>query len=740
MNGKTVLTVTVILLLSAAAPVRAESAAPSLQKAAYQEETVGDLDAAIEIYEQILSAAEASRPHLAQAYYRLGMCYLKKGQKEKSAQAFGKLVEQFPEQKELNAAVRKRLAKLGQPRPGTVVRRIWAKAVGYTGAISPDGRYYTYVDWNTGNLDLYEFASGKKQVLAKGSWEQGEWADNAVFSPDGRQVAYCWFKDRQSQIRVINVDGTAPRVLYRGAYMVLKDWSANGKHIVARFGDKTITREIAFISVEDGTRRVVKKIDSRLDRGTSMSLSPDGQYLAYSLEQEPSSVKRDIFLLAVDGGSDTPLVEHPADDFVLGWSPDGHRLIFASDRNGPMGVWVLPVADGKAQGEPQVVNLQMGSFSPLGLTRDGSLYYSIYSGWAAVYVTELDPETGKVLRQPQRVFREFEGSNYRGPDWSADGRYLVASSKRLDQIVLCIHDLQTGKVRVVRPKLRALDYRRLRWSPDGRWLLGRGRDSKGGGGLVKIDARTGDVSTLPWRRSWEAEWAPDGQAVFHATRVGHRIGRRNLETGESVVLYTDPEHFATEAVFKRMDKNGDGRFTKDDFPFRSFLGADANSDGAITIEEFTAFSKDLWKERAKQGRPTPYVGPAKAWAVSPDGKRLAFSATGALHVLSVADGVLREVTKAKNVGSIAWTPDGRYLLYATATRGEEKNQLWRVEVAGGEPQKLEIAMPYLGSVRVHPDGRRIAFYAQARPERNEVWVMENFLPPLKGEENQGGSQ
>ena len=70
------------------------------------------------------------------------------------------------------------------------------------------------------------------------------------------------------------------------------------------------------------------------------------------------------------------------------------------------------------------------------------------------------------------------------------------------------------------------------------------------------------------------------------------------------------------------------------------------------------------------------------------------------------------------------------MLYATSTRGEEKNQLWRVAVAGGEPQKLEIAMPGLGHLRVHPNGRRIAFDAEAQPERIEVWVMKNFLPQL----------
>jgi Tol biopolymer transport system component len=34
-------------------------------------------------------------------------------------------------------------------------------------------------------------------------------------------------------------------------------------------------------------------------------------------------------------------------------------------------------------------------------------------------------------------------------------------------------------------------------------------------------------------------------------------------------------------------------------------------------------------------------------------------------------------------------------------------------------------------MRVHPDGRRIAFTAD-EPTQSEVWVMENFLPPAEG--------
>ena len=54
---------------------------------------------------------------------------------------------------------------------------------------------------------------------------------------------------------------------------------------------------------------------------------------------------------------------------------------------------------------------------------------------------------------------------------------------------------------------------------------------------------------------------------------------------------------------------------------------------------------------------------------------------------------------------------------------------------GGKPGRVDLAPPmdfvHLHNVRVHPDGRRIAFTVHTyRSQRSEVWAMENFLPEL----------
>lgn len=96
------------LMLSAGPRAACQSASELLQKAIYTQETLGDIDAAIEIYRQILAEAKDNRLYAAQAQYRLGVCYLSKGLDAEACEAFQKLIKDYPDQKELVANARAR--------------------------------------------------------------------------------------------------------------------------------------------------------------------------------------------------------------------------------------------------------------------------------------------------------------------------------------------------------------------------------------------------------------------------------------------------------------------------------------------------------------------------------------------------------------------------------------------------------------------------------------------------------
>ncbi len=99
-----------VIALGIAMPAAAESAAELLEKGIYTEQTVGDLKAAIKIYTRIVENDEASRPQVAQAQFRLGMCYLKRGRDAQARVALDTLIDEFPEQARLVAQAREQIA------------------------------------------------------------------------------------------------------------------------------------------------------------------------------------------------------------------------------------------------------------------------------------------------------------------------------------------------------------------------------------------------------------------------------------------------------------------------------------------------------------------------------------------------------------------------------------------------------------------------------------------------------
>lgn len=97
---------TLLAALSLFSNLHAQTAAELLEKGIYTQETVGDIDAAIRIYQQVVALGTESRTQAAQAQYRLGLCLLRKGSQAEAAKAFDKLIADYPEQKELVAAAR----------------------------------------------------------------------------------------------------------------------------------------------------------------------------------------------------------------------------------------------------------------------------------------------------------------------------------------------------------------------------------------------------------------------------------------------------------------------------------------------------------------------------------------------------------------------------------------------------------------------------------------------------------
>ena len=683
-----------LIFISHAASFQEKTAGQLFEKALYMEEAQGDLQKAIDLYQKIVKQFPKNREVAAKAQLHIGLCYEKLG-KDEAQKAYQRVIEQYADQHEVVAEARARLGAMDQPSvstdaKGIVVRQVWPGSAGDSGAPSPDGRYLSSTDWDTGNLEVLDLMTGETRGLTnKGSWsESDEFAQNSIISPDGKQVAYAWFNKDFYELRLVDLDGSEPRILYGNAeveYVQPYGWSPDGE-ILALFSIADTTNQIVLVSVADGSVSVLKTMEWDPQK---MSLSPDGRYIAYDFPPKEDSPEHDIFVLATDGSREVSLVEHPANDILLGWAPDGKSILFASDRTGAMSAWVIPVADGKVQGAPELVKVGIGRrFSPMGFTQNGTFYYGLTRGQRNVYIATLDPATGKVLAPPTLAIHHFVGSNL-SPAWSPDGKYLAYTSQRpnvpndVQSKVISIRSLESNEEREISPPLKY--FIRPRWSPDGKSILVCGWESfgkTGRNGLYQIDVQTGDATSIVTGNITKAEWSPDGKSIYYLLpdRVikSDRILMLNLENGHKAELFR------------------------------------ANARSVQNL------------------------------AISPDGERLAFSwhDTGtsavSLKVMSTAGGEARELLRVQEpefipIGfreALVWAPDGRYVLFVKGNTSLKEEELWRIPSEGGEPEKLGLAMERISSPRFHPDGKRIAFSA-GKVWRTEVWVMENFWPELK---------
>ncbi len=671
-----------------------------LQAANHKQLVEGQLEEAIQLYQRVVREFANNRALAAKALVQMGQCYEKLGNAE-ARKAYERVLREYADQPEVEEA-RKRLAALGQPsgsgnRSEMITRRVWAGLGWLTfGNPSSDGRYLSYTyEGTSGDLLLHDFATGKTRPLLTGA------ADGSAFfsaiSPDGKEVAYTWFGKGGTDLRLVRLDGSASRILYSGKAVVgWPTWSPDGKSllgILINLADPSrMTPQIAVVSVADGSVRVLKTLDWGFPG--KMWFSPDGRYIAYDRPPRQDSDNRDVFLLSAQGGREVPLVEHPADDVLLGWTPGGNHVLFASDRSGTMSAWLIRVVDGKPQGSPELVKWNIGQAVPLGFTRAGSYYYGLVIGAHDIYTAEFDPATGRVVREPQKATQRFVGFND-APAWSPDGQFLAYRSSRPGpQVVIgyapeviSIRSLKTGEERDLPPNLME-SWGPIQWSLDGRSLFVTGKDKKLRHGVFRIDVQTGEVTPAlqPDAGSEIARpaWLPDGKRLLYLN------WRQDSGTTSPTILLRDLDTGHTTELFRPAT--------------------------GVTIDDL---------------------------ALAPDGQQVALTLleketrSSVLKVFPLAGGDARELVRAKEpeavVGeSLSWSADSRYIIFGKG-RGvgqERKTELLAIPSLGGEPHPLGLAMDFVHHVSFHPDGRHLAF-TSAGKDKVEIWVMENFLPALK---------
>src|SRR5262245_6686460 len=451
------------------------------------------------------------------------------------------------------------------------------------------------------------------------------------------------------------------------------------------------------------------KVSFTTDEGTWMSLdvSPDGQTIVFDL-------LGDIYTLPVAGGEAKRIVGGMSFEAQPKFSPDGKLIVFTSDRSGAEQLWVC---------KP-----------------DGS-----------------DPKPVTKGRGPGMLY-------FLSPSWTPDSNYILASKaeRGIGTFHVYMYHKDGGAGVSVGPppppppspeqqgpppppplnKMGAVA------SPDGRfiyWAQRRGAFSYNAQfplwQIVRFDRDTSETATVtnaqgsamrpatspnpPASRCTHAI-SPDGKSLVYATRYETKTALRVRD------LETNQERWLINNV-TRDDQ--ESRATRDTFPGYAFM-PDGKSlivpiDGKIKRVDFATgeatvipFSAKVDMEIAARLRfdykvddgPNVKARLIRYPAMSPDGKRLAFSAFNKIYLMDLSpSGPAAAPKRLTNltVGEFmpTWSPDGRYVAFVTWSR--EGGHIYRVAAEGGPPERLTTKAAFYTYLVYSPDNTKIVFTSGA---------------------------
>ncbi len=438
---------------------------------------------------------------------------------------------------------------------------------------------------------------------------------------------------------------------------------------------------------EGFTLKTAETIEFTTDEVTWMQVdvSPDGRTILFDL-------LGDLYTMPITGGEAKRIMGGLSFESQPAWSPDGKTIAFLTDRTGVENLWIAD-ADGA---------------NPRAVSKDG-----------------------RTNDRPQIMV---------SPAWTPDGNYIVVSKSRPPDpgtfwLFMYHRDGGTG-VRVGAPpppqpgpdaqgpppapptnRMGAVV------SPDGRFIYYTQRTGTFTYNarfplwqIYRHDTETGDVTQITNAQGSAIRPAlsPDGKWIVYGTRHKSQTGLRvrNLETGTErwlayPVTRDDQESRASRDTLPRFDFMPDGKSLI--VPVNGKLQRIDFATGEATPIPFTAkveaeIAPRVYTPVRVEDGATVRARLIRWPSLSPDGRKLVFSAMNRLYVQDYPNGTPRLLTNAQGAQSAqpgaqgaqgavegefmpAWSPDGQSIVYATWTT--TGGHIKRVAAAGGQaPQTL----------------------------------------------------
>jgi len=716
-----ILILTVVGLLLSNAEIFPQQTADQLyEKALYLEEARGELQEAIDLYNQIVEKQDADQSLQAKALLHVGLCYEKLGMQE-AIKAYQRLVSNYPGQKSEVAIASERLSRLIQiadkvsetPVTPEFTKINIQTRLFWDVKLSPDGKTLALASekklWVmplSGNLGP-NFPGAPVQLNTKGIEVEGS---GISWSDDGKWIAFNEYPKRDEQRRIVE---------NQSIYLV-PSGGGNPKKIIENYRDARV-------------------VNYRI------SLSPNGKTLAFSSVEDN---KQHIFAISTETGNPIQLSDMQAREPVF--SPDGKMIAFVEDKDlgageGDLGLWIIPANGGTPH---QVADANMAS-SPV-WSPDGSMIAFLdYTRNKKIFIVRVD-KTGHVIGNPVSIDAPegTEGVNLLA-GWTPDNKIgTLIRSKEEDALYTL--PSQGGQATMV---LYECDAMQPRWSPDGKQIFYTTPPKEGIEryyrlGLASVSARGGSGKPLPKD--------PEDKIISTlAFQGGNRVSPDGKWIISAAVTPADTGyemHFPRTKILKiAVDGSESTQITNKQGPYADYCPSwspDGKKVAFVRVnikDEWEPFGSEagIYIISSSGGGSTLLTSVSgkfinsPVW--SPDGTMIAFLTSEhdptrsdpTMNVINVNTGesrVIGEVPAAHVNIELVWSPDSKRIAF---NDGEGK-VIKVMSIADGSIEDIETNLVDVSIYHLDwsPDGEQFVF-GGGKGGYYEFWFLEDFLPLVK---------
>ncbi len=522
-------------------------------------------------------------------------------------------------------------------------------------SLSPDGRSVAFVSNRDGNYHIYVglVRGGNLLQITHDPYLESR----PRWSPDGATIAYA--RLNHSGIwdiwEVPSLGGTPRRLILNAEDPA---WSPDGRSLAY---ENTASGTLWISGLSGENARQVSPAPGPGMQYTEPRFSPDGRELAFTLKSPGPYGELGVMDLA--SGNTRQLTHDIALARSPAWSPDGRAIYFASGRGGSMNIWKIATTGG----DPEQITAGQGDDAQLDVSLDGkTIVFSTFRENINIARLDLAAKPGPQTSTPLTI---DAARNQVAPVYSPDGKLLAYFSnyKGVEKEGIWVANadgsnpvqlVQDGRINIF-----------PQWTPDNQHLTYLSRSQlapaptdeyrtvaisggvpqtilknamdrnfdvgpqgpllfKGSGSEIRSfdpsNQQTQTLAKLPASEDWwNLRWSPDGRSVAYVVNASR-------EDDPNAGLWVDDLKNPPRQIFRGW-VHGDARGPRNEI---YFLEGKPDLNGVLwkvgwNGQGLTRTSADIriifsyWIQGLRDSQ--------NFFAISPDGRYVAFSAQGVLQ-------------------------------------------------------------------------------------------------------------